>query len=402
MSGLVGIIEHLATAGGVELQLLGGQLTEDDTRLPFVTGQLTVAPPADLAILDPDAGARIELALRSRVGAVLNFASDLTAAYAGQPASALTAAWAGWSAGEISAQPGAHWAADDRDPTARQWSLAIIDSATLADGSIQLELESDDGPYSRVPWLGEGRELLAGLSPTLRGALANISPSEHLQLPAELLPGSFDAPVPVGLDGDTPDGRVVPIEPGQQVGQAFSSVFTATNSRLLAGSRPGVELVSADWGSEQEHTVQAGDVIEWDDSQQLDDEIAGDAVMVIYSEQKTAPGRPWVSISSNIIEGPAFRRPLVVEIDAPSPINSYGVDDRTAPANALLFRASRRLFAGRLIAAPGYTTTPRGRLVMQLPVGRRVGRVRSVTFDLEPPYSMTVIVQEILIQLEPA
>ena len=381
-------LEVELTAGSSVLQLLGGEITEDDTRLPYVSGTVRIAPPADLEAVNPRTGAHITLQLRNRAGSVANFAHDFTQQFAGQPASALTSVLAGWTPAAIATQPGISWAGGT--PSGRQWHLAIVDATPQDDGSLELAVESDDGPYSRIPYIGEGSEPLPG--PWLRQALQLLEGyPEFYTKPAELLPGIFDAILPAGLDSSAATERQLRITPGQQLLAAVTPALQAANARLISGSRAGVELVSADWTTPARITVREGiELLQYDPTLDADSDVWGDAVLIIYSAAKSAPGRPTISPSYNVIFGPAFTNPLVLELDAPSPIASFTIDDRIAPAQALLARAQRRAEPAGIQAAANFDAQPRALVRLELADRVLEGRVQAVTFSLEAPYTMTM------------
>lgn len=388
--------EHnaVAYAAGIALDIRAGSITIDDTWMPLIQGSIEIATPADPSIIDPRTSSRVELHLRQRFGQ-LAFIGDITDRFAGGTLADITAAWAEQTLGDLSELPERYFnqSATPQNSTSTVLDLRVRSASTDSEGITTVELEGDEAILMELvsieaAQIGGERRLRESFQQALDTA---VSPDYAFN--TEIIPGDVNPRIPVGLFDLYPSERWVFIDFGDSVYEAYTPVLQSSNTRFISFTGKGLDIVTADYTVEGFITIyEAQNLVEFRTAIARDDDLWADAVIIVYSREKTVSPNYLVSVS-DLTTG--WTRPLVIRVDAPSPVGPFMDGAPADPANAILSRMLRRGAVAPVRAVNNYDTFPRKSLILHLPGQAYTGLVQAVTFEIGGNWEMDVVAQEL-------
>jgi hypothetical protein len=394
------IDEHriAATAGATALDIIEGRVAFADTRAPWIDATLTVAGTDLGEDLDATQTRRVVITAEQRF-ADWAFSSDLSDVYGGMLTSDLTALYAGMLTSDLTALPSMAWNAEPIEATRMDLSLMLMSTTELPNGTTRLELASDEAALLEMRFLSFGAATNFGVSfegdNTLRQAIEMMLSGdlqiEGFQPTTSLLPGDFDAALPIFQFENLEIDPWLPWKSGQSAWEAIQPALQLANARVMGRGDVGLELVDADYTESARLDISAGvNLIDYQARRDRTLDTYGDAVAIVYSE---ANGTYSASVAAP--ETGTWSKPILVEVDGRCPVNQFTAQEPDEPARRLLGRALRRAFAADAVAVSNYNTRPRFGVDLTAPDSLAlVGVVQQVTFDLTS-FEMSITLQEV-------
>jgi len=362
--------------GEDDLKVLpGSSLTLDEAWSPYIQGSIVLA---DLpsTLLSSSSNTEFRVRLKTRVGDVLQHASDLSAMFAGGTAADVSAAWQGLTGADISATPGRNWNADALlDPTGIDLHLYGESARQNDDGTWTVTVESVEARLFEQIMTADVT-LTAGTVSDLVAQIGYTAIGEWVPIPDVYKEGA----VPAGLDSAAPEALVVPYLAGDKPWEALDGILKWSNLRMMPGA-----IVDADWTASGEITLR-------DDLNIISGQLSEDRsqwarrILVLFDRTRTLAGRPayiYDGLAPGEVGTPATEKTLPVQLDigSPFPAGTTIAPDFVRPIRMRAVARSRSL---QIEAVADYRATPRRPLDIHLDFETDyTARVQSVTFNLD-------------------